>query len=112
MTKEFLPILYSVKQFGMVKFVNDHLKLSIMSDGEQTPSSRSFWKSLELRLPIKIADLKNNTIISKISDDELYSDTSPTQYRLFLESTSVKKSLKEWVEPILQPYHYFTTGDV
>lgn len=98
---------------GLLKFIRDFIKMSIMSDSEQTPSARTFWNSIGNKFDVKVFDLKSGEIKQKseFADTDIYSNSAATKYRLFLDSNSVKKEIKEWVDPVLTPYCYFEKGD-
>lgn len=98
---------------GIFKLLKDQLNLSIMSDSSQTPDSRAFWKNIDKKFKVKILNLETGEKYerSEVPDDKIYDTEQATQYRLIIESKLNKKTITEWIEPILQPYIYFEEGD-
>lgn len=106
---------------AILKFIRDFSKMSIMSDNEQTPQSRKFWKNLSRKFNVQMIDIETGDI-SDVDETILYSKSQPEKYRLFIESyefiagvgkiPNSRKSLNEWSDTILLPYVYFEDGDV
>lgn len=106
---------------ALLKFIQDFTKLSIISDKEQTPTARDFWKNVERKFNVQMMDMETGNLYG-VDDTQVYSKTDPEKYRLFIESyefvvgvgkiPNKQKSLKEWTDPTLIPYVYFEDGDV
>lgn len=106
---------------AILKFIRDFSKMSIMSDDEQTPQSREFWKNLSRKFNVQMIDIETGDI-SDVDETILYSKSRPEKYRLFIESyefiagvgkiPNSQKSLNEWSDSILLPYVYFEDGDI
>jgi hypothetical protein len=100
---------------AIVKFIRDFLKMQVVSDNLQTPSSKMFWDSLKKKFEVKTLDVNSSAII----DADAYSLPS---YRLIIESRSsimreglkpnTKKNNNKWVDPVLVPLIVFTDGDI
>jgi hypothetical protein len=59
--------------------------MSILSDIDQTPDARDFWKGASRKFHVQMIDMVTGDI-RDIDSAKLYSINDPEKYRLFVES--------------------------
>jgi hypothetical protein len=106
---------------ALLKFIRDFTKMSIISDKEQTPYARDFWRNVARKFHVQMIDMTTGDLYDA-DEAKVYSEKDPDAYRLFVESyefiigqgkvPNKRKSLKEWVDPSIIPYIYFEDGDI
>jgi hypothetical protein len=106
---------------GLIKFILDHIHLSIMSDDKHTPAAQLLWVGLAEKFNVQAINVKTGKIQG--STKKVYSSsTTPTNLRLFIESGAVRigegwaphytKRLTVRADSTLPPYNHFCDGDL
>ena len=69
----------------LLKFIRDFTKMSIISDNEQTPEARDFWKNVARKFHVQMIDMETGNL-NDVDEDRMYSKTEPEKYRFCVES--------------------------